>query len=219
VGWVGPGDGILVYDYQGDGKVTNIDEVALVFHSPSATTDLEAMRLTFDTNHDGVFDSRDTQYDKFGVWQDKNSNGISDAGEYQTLTKMGILSINMNSDLHVEKIEGNTVNGYTSYQTTDGASHLAADVTLNVSPASTSMSVGTNVEDILGGNSILDFSSLPQVTAPLPPLASDYTNVVTITGPSETTTSATEAAFSASTIDTQAITQQLEQQHQETPLS
>src|SRR6185437_1935868 len=37
----------------------------------------------------------DADFAKFGVWQDANSNGVADAGEFHTLTEAGITSINL----------------------------------------------------------------------------------------------------------------------------
>ena len=206
MGWVQPGDGILVYDYQGDGKVTNIDEIALTLHSEQAKTDLDALRIAFDTNHDGVFDAKDAEFSKFGVWQDKNSDGISDSGEYQTLTQMGIISFNVNSDHQAQIIAGNTVHGFSSYQTVDGASHLMADVSLSVAPATKSVAI--NSPDVIGEHASINFASLP-------PLASDNNHTVSL---SAVSTSAVEAAHEAVVTSSDVITQQL-QQHQETPLS
>ncbi|MGE3320419.1 MAG: Ig-like domain-containing protein, partial [Candidatus Berkiella sp.] len=210
MGWVKPGDGILVYDYQGDGKVSNIDEIALTLHSDAAKTDLDALRIAFDTNHDGVFDAKDEQFNKFGVWQDKNGDGISDAGEYHTLSQMGILSIKVTSDHHVEMIEGNTVYGYTTYQTVDGQSHLAGDVGLNVAPATKSVAISE--PDVFDGYHALDFSS---VANSLPPLAYDQQSATNVPAPQANMADVTINTAN----DTQLMTQHLEQQHQETPLS
>ncbi len=208
MGWVKPTDGILVYDYQGDGKVSNIDEIALTLHSEQAKTDLDALRIAFDTNHDGVFDAKDEKFEKFGVWQDKNSDGISDEGEYHTLTQMGIISINLSSDHQAQIINGNTVHGFNSYQTADGVSHLMADVSLSVAPATKSVAIST--PDVIGDHNAIDFSSILS----LPPLASEHAvsliaaSVTAIEGPAE-----------VMVVTADSITQQLQQQHQETHLS
>uniref|UniRef100_A0A0Q9YPW8 Cadherin domain-containing protein n=1 Tax=Candidatus Berkiella aquae TaxID=295108 RepID=A0A0Q9YPW8_9GAMM len=220
IGWVQPGDGLLIYDYQGDGKVTNMDEFALTAHSPDAKTDLDALRLTFDTNHDGIFNVEDTSFGNFGVWQDKNSNGISDSGEYKTLMEMGIISINVNSDHQSQIIEGNTLFGYTSYQTVDGVSHVAADVSLNIAPTQTQT---LSMPDIIGDHAVIDFSSMtstsPQSTDNQSILnTSEMHNIGTESTTNTDMSTAEVAAVSAAT-DIQSITQQLEQQHQETPLS
>ncbi|MFQ6538115.1 DUF5801 repeats-in-toxin domain-containing protein [Aphanothece stagnina] len=108
--WVGPADGILVYDDNQnpkDGVITNF--LAL---RPEARTDLEAIALAFDNNQlqnaalaathepapDGVLDAQDSEFANFGVWVDANSNGALDDGEYRSLADAGILSISLTSD-------------------------------------------------------------------------------------------------------------------------
>ncbi|MDR1349323.1 MAG: hypothetical protein LBJ59_00825, partial [Zoogloeaceae bacterium] len=39
----------------------------------------------FDTNADGVIDAQDEVFAQLRVWQDKNSDGVTDAGELFTL--------------------------------------------------------------------------------------------------------------------------------------
>ncbi len=93
--WVGPDDGLLVLDKNGDGKVNDGSEI--VFASGSLT-DLEGLAAHYDTNKDGKLDSADADFAKFGVWQDSNSNGITDAGEFRSLNAAGIQSISLVSD-------------------------------------------------------------------------------------------------------------------------
>ena len=93
--WVGPDDGLLVLDKNGEGKVNDGSEI--VFASGSLT-DLEGLAAHYDTNKDGKLDSADADFAKFGVWQDSNSNGITDAGEFRSLNAAGIQSISLVSD-------------------------------------------------------------------------------------------------------------------------
>lgn len=137
MGWVAPEDGILVYDYNGDRVVTNVNEFVLTSYAPGTTSDLEALKVAFDSNHDGIFDNQDVHFADFGVWQDLNSNGVVDAQEYNTLNEKGIVNIDLrgtNIDIHqdTEVSAGNIINSYVSYQNSDGSVHLAADVGLSV---------------------------------------------------------------------------------------
>ena len=43
-----------------------------------------------------MLDAQDDQFDQFAVWQDANSDGITDEGELQTLSELGIDSIDLN---------------------------------------------------------------------------------------------------------------------------
>ncbi len=127
--WVAPGDGLLAYDIDGDGKIDKASEIGFAQYKNGAQTDLEGL-AAFDTNGDGRFTSADDAWARFGVWQDSNQNGITDAGEFKSLDAMGISAIELTSDGQFSVINGQTVHGIGSLEKTDG-SHLAiADVTL-----------------------------------------------------------------------------------------
>ncbi|MBS0287872.1 MAG: cadherin-like domain-containing protein [Proteobacteria bacterium] len=133
-GWVGPEDGLLVYDFNKDGKITLLEEFSFVLYHPDAKTDLEGLRLAFDTNQDGIFDNQDALFSQFGIWQDKNSNGITDEGELLSLIDKGITALSLQTNEVLQFEAGNVIFGSTQYQTSDGLSHLAADVGLMVGP-------------------------------------------------------------------------------------
>ncbi|WP_230454766.1 hypothetical protein [Francisella tularensis] len=50
-----------------------------------------------DSNNDGVFDSADEAFDSVQVWQDKDQDGVTDAGELTSLAEAGISSIDLNA--------------------------------------------------------------------------------------------------------------------------
>src|SRR5690606_33719273 len=93
--WAGPDDGLLVHDANGD-RVAN-DGSEIVF-AVGASTDLEGVRLRFDSDGDGKLTAADTEFSRFGVWQDANSNGVTDPGEFSTLSELGIASLDLTSD-------------------------------------------------------------------------------------------------------------------------
>ncbi len=128
-GWVAADDGLLAYDYNGDNEVTEAQEISFKDFLPGAKTDLEGLQA-FDTNEDGVFDTQDEQWEKFGVWQDANSNGITDEGEYKSLNALGIASIGLVSDKVFREDEGNLIFGSSSYTKNDGSSGEVGDVGL-----------------------------------------------------------------------------------------
>ena len=129
--WVGTDDGLLAYDENGDGKITNGKEIAFADRTALATdTDLEALASEFDSNKDGVLDSKDANFDKFKIWQDKNSNGISETGEVKSLNDAGILSLSLVGNKVNYAIEGNGIKGFTTFTKTDGTVGYGADVAL-----------------------------------------------------------------------------------------
>jgi hypothetical protein len=150
LGWVGPQDGLLIYDYQQDGKVTHIDEFAFSLYAPNAKTDLEGLRIAFDSNYDLIFDEKDDYFNHFGVWQDKNSNGITEEGEFHSLKQLGIQSIALASDSISHEQNGNMIFGSSSYQTSSGESQMLGDVGLKV----------LAYQDVIQAASELDLSTL-----------------------------------------------------------
>lgn len=127
--WVDGNDGFIAYDKNGDGKITEHDELSFVSYKSGSQTDLEGL-AGFDSNHDGKFSAADEKWASFGVWQDANENGITDAGEFRSLDSMGITEVSLDSDGHFQIINGQTVNGFGSAKRADGGSYTLADVAL-----------------------------------------------------------------------------------------
>ncbi|MEJ2818036.1 DUF4214 domain-containing protein [Caulobacter sp. CCG-8] len=108
IGWVGPTDGFLAVDRNGDGAINTLSEISFVQDKPGATSDLEGLR-TWDTNGDGVLDKADKDFSKILLFVDANQNGRSTAKELRTLEEAGIVAINL----------GGTATGYTREMTTE----------------------------------------------------------------------------------------------------
>ncbi len=125
--WVGKDDGLLAFQNT-DGTLK------FVFTTNADQTDLQGLAATYDSNHDGVLDASDADFAKFGVWQDANSNGVSDAGEFTSLSRMGIASIELTSDgKSYSAADGDvTVHGETTFTMTDGSTGTAADASFAV---------------------------------------------------------------------------------------
>ncbi len=127
-GWVGPDDGMLVWDFNQDNIIEHASELNFSIGMEDVTTDMEALAKVFDTNQDGVFDAQDEAWSEFGVWQDKNMDGITDEGEFRTLDEAGITSINLDAETLDEIREGNWVAGQSTYTTEDGETHQLEEV-------------------------------------------------------------------------------------------
>ncbi|KQT65829.1 MULTISPECIES: beta strand repeat-containing protein [unclassified Aureimonas] len=135
--WAGPSDGMLVIDLQGDGIIAASREIAFTNwledeNAFTGKTDMEALRLVFDTNHDNILSALDDRWSEFRVWQDLNQNGISEAGELKTMSEAGISLINLvpSTDGAQTFSDGSMITGTSSYQTIDGKQHLVADAAL-----------------------------------------------------------------------------------------
>ncbi|MFZ5761864.1 MAG: hypothetical protein ACOY8P_02925 [Thermodesulfobacteriota bacterium] len=128
--WVGGNDGILAWDSDGDGSISQASEFVFARYGAPGATDLEGLRAAFDTNGDLVLDANDADFARFGVWRDANQNGISEAGEFVSLAQLGITSISLVSDGVQREENGNLILGQTSFTRADGSTGLAADLDL-----------------------------------------------------------------------------------------
>lgn len=133
--WVGKDDGLLALDANGNGGIDNANEIVF---GGDGQTDLEGLAANYDSNKDGVLDASDADFAKFGVWQDANSNGVTDAGEFQSLSDAGIASINLVSDgVEYAAADGDvTVHGTSSFTKTDGTTGEVADASFATAGAS-----------------------------------------------------------------------------------
>ena len=130
--WVDKNDGLLAIDLNGNGKVDNGSEI--VFGNASQS-DLQGLAAQYDSNGDGKLSSADAAFAKFGVWQDANSNGVSDPGEFKSLSELGITSISLTGDGKTYTAAGGDVlvAGSTTYTKADGSTGIVADVSFATS--------------------------------------------------------------------------------------
>ena len=136
--WVAPDDGLLVIDANDSGTVDTTSEYVFTEWSDDAQTDLEAIAEVFDTNQDGVLDAQDERFDQFAIWQDKDSDGITDEGELVPLTDLGVESIDLTYREDSEsRIDGDgdvAVHGQVNVHYEDGTTSTAEDVSFAIEP-------------------------------------------------------------------------------------
>ena len=80
-------------------------------------------------------------YNELQIWQDKNQNGVVDAGEIMSLSEAGIASINLayeNIDVTDESGNGHSQRG--TYTKTDGTTSTVEDVWFEKDAANTVVS-------------------------------------------------------------------------------
>jgi hypothetical protein len=151
VGWVSKQDGLLAMDLNGDGLINNSSEL-FGDHTRLADSTLAkdgwAALASQDSNADGVIDSNDANFDKLRLWVDADSDGVTDAGELFSLADQRIASINMNADSNSVQQNGNVVQAFSTFTTTDGATHEIADVGFQVKD-----NVSAQVVSLLNGES------------------------------------------------------------------
>jgi hypothetical protein len=105
--WIGAGEGILAYDVDHDGRIQRLDEIVFGGYADDPMlSDLQALQhVYFDTNQDGIFDGSDAKWSDFLLWQDLNSNGVSETGELRSLTAAGIEGLYLNANV-LNRAEG-----------------------------------------------------------------------------------------------------------------
>nr|MBP3724393.1 hypothetical protein [Campylobacter sp.] len=98
--WVSSNDGVLVFDRNLNGKIDNGSELFGNFtpknNGEFATDGFNALS-DFDTNSDGIISNLDDKFKDLRIWQDLNSDGISQENELKSLSELEIESINLNN--------------------------------------------------------------------------------------------------------------------------
>ena len=107
--WADADDGLLALDRNGNGVIDSGrelfgDETLLAngkkaAHGFAALAELDVGGAANATGGvgDGLFDAKDAQYANVRIWRDLNQDGISQAGELQTLAEAGIASVKLSS--------------------------------------------------------------------------------------------------------------------------
>ena len=138
--WISKEDGILAYDRNGNGKIDDGGELFGNFtqikdkdgNQRLAKDGYEALK-EFDSNNDGLIDNKDDKFKDLKIWQDANSNGISDEGELKSLDELGIASLSLNhNEVNEDLGGGNTLSLKGSYIKKDGTAHSMGDLNFNV---------------------------------------------------------------------------------------
>jgi hypothetical protein len=115
-GWIGSGAGLLALDKNGNSKIDDVTELFGSF-TGSGLGDL----AQFDLNADGKIDAADAVFSKLRVWQDANGDGVTDAGELQSLSQLGIASISLNGQaVNGTTPQGTEIRTYSTFTRTDG---------------------------------------------------------------------------------------------------
>ena len=128
--WIGKDDGFLVIDKNNNGYIDNGSELFGNFTTKNngdmANNGFEALK-DYDTNGDLIIDYRDDKFSELRVWQDLNSDGISQSGELKTLKEAGISRLNLNnSETSNEVLEGNSITHTGSFVRNDGTTSILA---------------------------------------------------------------------------------------------
>ena len=163
-GWVQKDDALLAYDRNGNGKIDNGGELFGNYtlsdnyysHTSGNTNGFNALK-EFDTNNDGIIDKNDKDFDKLLLWQDKNSNAVTDEGELIKLSDK-VKSIDLNYKEILTDNNGNSIRQTSDATLNDGTKVKADDVWFKVS-------LNKTKEIIDQDKILLETQALPQVIA------------------------------------------------------
>jgi len=132
-GWIKPDDGFLVLDRNGNGTIDNGTELfgdSTPAYAGGQTADGFAALAQEDSNHDGLVDAKDANWAELRVWQDLNSDGISQEGELKTLEELGIVSFNVAKTENSTRLaNGNQIADLGSYVRNDGTQGTVGQIT------------------------------------------------------------------------------------------
>jgi Ca2+-binding RTX toxin-like protein len=135
-GWVGKDDGILVVDRDGDGRITTNAELSFLTEKANAGSNFEGLAV-LDANKDGLISAADARFGELKVWVDRNRDGITDAGELQTLTDLGITQIGVRASAaktDVYAVGSNLMLATATFTRADGRIRSLGEVGLAFSP-------------------------------------------------------------------------------------
>lgn len=132
-------DAMLVWDRDGDGRISQFLETSWVSLSDTATNDFDVLREIFDTNSDGSFDKEDEAWTDFAMWQDHNSDGLVTDDEFTYLVDSNVQSLDLTTD--ESKIADMPIDEYASFVTTDGGIHEMAAAFLDINATEDKLSL------------------------------------------------------------------------------
>ena len=169
-GWVSGGDGLLVLDRNHDGVINDGSELfgsSTTLANGQKATDGYVALSEMDSSHDGVISQVDAGFDDLRVWVDANSDGVSGAGEIQSLASLQISQISLQASAGSAVDNGNILGLTSTYQTTDGATHAAADVWFATGRPNDSQGLSTS-DNIPLDKAIAALALSPPVSPPVP---------------------------------------------------
>ena len=123
-GWISPDDAYLVFDRNDNGVIDDASELfsdyTPLYAGGRAANGFAALAQE-DTNADGVVNHLDANWNHLKIWQDINSDGITQENELRTMEEAGIIGINTaRADTSQTFANGNAIRGTGTYMKADG---------------------------------------------------------------------------------------------------
>ena len=139
-GWISKDDAFLAYDRNGNGKIDNGNELfgdktvsvgAYGYTGETAKNGFEALKA-FDFNNDNIIDEKDKDFDKLLLWQDLNTNGLTEEGELKSLKEHNVKSIDLRYKETQIDNNGNLIKQTSTVTFNDNTTTTADDVWFKV---------------------------------------------------------------------------------------
>jgi hypothetical protein len=152
--WIDRHDGLLAMDLNRDGRINSGAELfgnSTLLANGSKAADGWAALAALDSNSDGKVDALDERFADLRVWVDANGDGLTDAGELNTLMNAGIASLDLAYAPGRVEQNGNILDGAGRFTKTNGDTGEMTDAWLQVQQAvSLDLSNLTSIADAHG---------------------------------------------------------------------
>lgn len=142
-GWATAGEGVLVYDPNNTGTVTDDANLVAGFGALS----------TLANQSGGVLDASNSIWDELKVWVDPTGDANFQQGQLYSLSQLGISSIDLNSTVEQINNNGNTILNDSTFTWNNGTTGDIAGVNLAFNPNAVANSVSAaNTNSTLSGS-------------------------------------------------------------------
>jgi GH24 family phage-related lysozyme (muramidase) len=130
-GWASPDDALLVWDRNANGLVDTGRELfgidTLKSNGQFASNGFDAL-ADLDSNADGQFSSADAQFNNLQLWRDLDQDGVTDAGELQSLSAAGIASISLATSPNGGLVNNNRIDSTSVVTRANGSTTTAGAI-------------------------------------------------------------------------------------------
>ena len=190
-GWIKPDDGFLVLDRDGNGLIDNGTELfgdSTPLSTGGNAADGFAALVDQDTNHDGLVNAQDANWNELRVWKDANGDAITDAGELHTLDELNIVGFHTTKTEHTSNLaNGNQIEDLGSYIKGDGSEAIVGNATGGIAdinladnpfyrtfPDTLDTSAVATLPDMQGSGSLRDLREAASTSAALAGAVAGY---------------------------------------------
>jgi Ca2+-binding RTX toxin-like protein len=132
--WLSGDDGFLTLDRNGNGRIDDLSEM----FGPQTGRGFQDLRL-LDSNSDGAITAADRDFARISVWQDRDQDGATDAGELMSLSHHRITRIDIAGarELDITTPQGVELLAESSFTRADGSRGAILEAIFATNPVDT----------------------------------------------------------------------------------